>query len=63
MATPNIKEEAHRLIEELPEDATWKDVEYAMHVRQQIEQGLQDAEQGHTMTTDELRQRLGLEDE
>ncbi len=63
MATPNIKEEAHRLIEELPEDATWKDVEYAMHVRQQIEQGLRDAEQGRTMTTDELRQRLGLEDE
>lgn len=63
MTTPNIKEEAHRLIEELPEDATWKDVEYAMHVRQQIEQGLQDVEEGRTMTTDELRQRLGLEDE
>jgi predicted transcriptional regulator len=63
MAIPNIKEEAHRLIEELPEDATWKDVEYVMHVRQQIEQGLQDAEAGRTMTTDELRQRLGLDGE
>ncbi|QDG54761.1 hypothetical protein FIV42_29650 [Persicimonas caeni] len=63
MATPNIKEEAHRLIDELPEDATWKDLEYAMHVRQQIEQGLQDAEAGRTMSTEELRERLGLDDE
>lgn len=50
------------MIEALPEDATWKGVEYAMHVRQQIEQGLEDAEEGRAMSTEELREHLGLDD-
>lgn len=33
MVTPNIKQEAHRLIEQLPEDATWDDLRYEIYVR------------------------------
>ena len=46
MPTTNIKQEAHRLIEQLPETATWDDLMYEIYVRQAIEAGLADSEAG-----------------
>ena len=37
MPMTNLKQEAHRLIEQLPEDATWDDLMYQLYVRQAIE--------------------------
>ncbi len=55
-----VKEEAHRLIEELPEDATWDDLMYRIYVRQAIEAGLEDSQSGRTVEVDEVRARFGL---
>jgi predicted transcriptional regulator len=55
-----IKIEAARLLAQLPDDATWEDLQYAIYVQQAIEAGIQDAEEGRVHTTDEVRQRLGL---
>jgi hypothetical protein len=41
MESPTIKEEAQRLIEKLPDDATWDDVMHEIYVRQA---GLADSE-------------------
>ncbi len=60
METPNIKEQARRLIEELPEDASWDDLMYRIYVRQAIEAGLQDSEAGRTRDVQEVRARFGL---
>ena len=56
-----IKDEARRLIEELPEDATWDDLMYKIYVRQAIEAGLSDSEAGRTTDVKEVRARFGLE--
>jgi predicted transcriptional regulator len=56
----NIKEEARRLIEKLPDDATWDDVMHEIHVRQAIEVGLGDSEAGRLTSIDEVRSKLGL---
>lgn len=40
MEAVNIKEEARRLIEKLPDDATWDDVMHEIYVRQAVEAGL-----------------------
>ncbi|HEX3559679.1 MAG TPA: hypothetical protein VHU19_10760 [Pyrinomonadaceae bacterium] len=40
----NIKEEARRLIERLPDDATWDDVMREIYVRQAIEAGIAHSE-------------------
>ena len=40
MESTNIKDEARRLIEELPEEATWDELMYKIYVRQAIEAGL-----------------------
>jgi hypothetical protein len=39
-----IKTEAHRIIEQLPDDASWEDLIYRLYVRQSIEAGLLDSE-------------------
>jgi len=42
----SIREKVHHLADELPGEATWKDVLYEAYVRQEIETGLQEAERG-----------------
>jgi predicted transcriptional regulator len=55
-----VKTQAVRLIEQLPEDATWEDLQYAIYVQQAIEAGLEDVKAGRVYTTEEVRKRLGL---
>lgn len=60
MATTNIKEEARRLIEKLPENSTWDDLMHEIYVRQAIEEGLADSQAGRTIDVEQLRSRFGL---
>jgi hypothetical protein len=59
-ATSSIKTEAIRLVEQLPDDATWDDLLYEIYVRQSIEAGLKDCREGRTLSETEERRRLGL---
>ena len=61
MAGASVKEEAKRLIDELPEDATWDDAMYTLYVRQSIEKGLEDSRAGRTVDVKEVRRAFGLE--
>ena len=55
MLAPGIKEEAHRLVEKFPEDASWDDLMYEIYVRQAIERGLADSNAGRTTPMEEVR--------
>lgn len=57
----NIKEEARRLIERLPEDITWDDLMHEIYVRQAVEEGLADSEAGKVVDVSEVRSKFGLE--
>ena len=59
----DVKTAAREAIDQLPNDATWDDVMYRLYVRQKIEAGLRDVENGHAVTTTEVRRRFGLSDE
>ena len=61
MSTTTVKEEARRLIDRLPEDATWEDIQYEVYVRQAIEAGLKDSREGRTVPLADARRRFGLE--
>jgi predicted transcriptional regulator len=54
------KQEARRLIDNLPENATWDDLMYEIYVRQAIEAGLADSEAGCTLDGKEVRAKFGL---
>lgn len=61
MSTPtSIKKEAVRLVEQLPDDATWDDLLYEIYVCQSIEAGLKDCREGRILSVTEVRRRLGL---
>jgi predicted transcriptional regulator len=56
----NVKDEAHRLIDRLPEEATWDDLMYEIYVRQAIEAGLRDGEAGRVTDHESVRKSFGL---
>lgn len=60
MQNSNIREEAHRLLDDLPEGATWDDLMYKIYVRQAIEAGLDDSEAGRTTDVRDVRAKFGL---
>jgi hypothetical protein len=55
-----IKSEAHRLVDQLPDNASWEDLIYQIYVRQSVEAGLRDAEAGRVETVAEVRRSFGL---
>ena len=60
MEAVKVKDEARRLIERLPDDATWDDLMHEIYVRQAIEAGLEDSREGRVTDSVEVRKRLGL---
>ncbi len=60
MEAVNVKDEARRLIERLPNDVTWDDLMHEIYVRQGIEAGLADSRAGKVTGVDEVRARFGL---
>lgn len=55
------KEDAHKLIDQLPENATWEDLMHEIYVRETIEKGLEDSNQGRIKSVNEVRRKYGLE--
>lgn len=60
MGAENVKEEARRLVERLPDDATWDDVMHEIYVRQSIDAGLTDSEAGRLTSVDDVRSKFGV---
>ena len=56
----NIKEEAAKLVLELPEQATWDDLMYEIYVRQKVEEGIKAADEGRVVSHEEVKKRFGL---
>jgi predicted transcriptional regulator len=53
-----IKAEIIRMVEHLPDDATWDDVQQIVALRQSVDRGLADSAAGRRMTTEQLREHL-----
>ena len=56
--SPNIKPEARRLVDSLPDSATWDDLAYEVYVRQSVEAGAVDADAGRVLSHDEALARV-----
>jgi hypothetical protein len=61
MSSSNLKEEAKRLIDKLPENMTWDDLMHEIYVRQSIEAGLADSTAGKVTDVAEVRDKFGLQ--
>ncbi len=60
MSTTDIKAEAKRLIDQLPDTMTWDDLMREIGIRQAIEKGLEDSQQGRTTSVEDVRKQFGL---
>jgi hypothetical protein len=60
MQTESIKQEAYRILDNLPDKATWDDLMYKIYVRQTIEAGIKDSDEGRTVDVKEVRNKFGL---
>jgi predicted transcriptional regulator len=60
MENISIKEEARRLVDQLPDNSTWDDLMHEIYVRQAIERGLADSEAGRTISVEGVRKKFGL---
>ncbi|MGE3298260.1 MAG: hypothetical protein AB7I68_13050 [Porticoccaceae bacterium] len=54
----SAKEEAKKLIDQLPDQATLNDIMYELYVRQKIAAGLLAAKEGRTIPHEEVKRRL-----
>ena len=52
------KEEAKKLIEKLPEHATWDDIMYELYVKKKLAVALKAAEEGRVLSHEEVKKRL-----
>ncbi|WP_295457926.1 hypothetical protein [uncultured Thiodictyon sp.] len=60
MATVVSKEDAHKLVDQLPPNATWDDLMHQIYVRESIEKGLEDSKSGRTKDVSDIRKKYGL---
>jgi len=51
----DIKQALHALADQLPDNATWKDVVFEAYVRQEIEAGLSEARRGEFASPDDVQ--------
>ena len=54
------KEDAHKLVDRLPNRATWDDLIHEIYMREVIENGLADSREGRTTEVREIRAKYGL---
>lgn len=59
-ATAFFKQQAHDLIDRLPDGADWKDLVYEASIIQDIEEGLADSDARRVTDNAEVRRRFGL---
>jgi len=50
-----VKEEALKLVDGLPDEASWEDLIYQMYVRKKLERGIEAADQGRVTAHEDVK--------
>ena len=58
---PPLKQQAHALVDNLPESATWDDLAYEAELRASVDRGLADAEAGRVVPIEDMMKEFGVE--
>jgi predicted transcriptional regulator len=52
------KDEIRKLLDLLPDDASLEDIQYHIYVREKVERGLEDIQQGRVMSQEEAEKKM-----
>ena len=55
---PTAKDQVGKLLDTIPDDASFEDIQYHIYVRQKIAAGLADVEAGRVVTQEEAERRM-----
>ena len=58
MSKATAKEEMKKMLESLPEDCTWEDIQYHINVREKIERGMAAVDAGDIISQEEAEKRV-----
>ena len=58
MQTLAVKQEAQKMIQNLPDDCTYEDIQYHLYVVEKIRKGIERAERGEVSSHEEARRRV-----
>ena len=58
MSRSNVKAEMIKMLDTLPDQLTWEDLQYHIYVRQKIERGMRDVETGRTYSQEEVEKHV-----
>jgi len=47
------------MLDQLPDDSSFEDIQYHIYVREKVELGLEDIQQGRTLSQEEVERRMG----
>ena len=54
---PTAKDEVRDLLDKIPDDSTYEDIQYHIYVRGKIERAIREADAGNTISHEEVEQR------
>ncbi len=60
MSNTMTKDQAHILVDKMPDNSTWDDLMHEIYVREAIEQGFADSKAGRTKDVKEIKEKYGL---
>jgi predicted transcriptional regulator len=60
MSASYVNEQARKIVDASPDNATWEDLIYRLYVREAIEAGIQDADAGRVVDVSEVRAEYGF---
>ena len=52
------KEEVKKILDQLPDDVSYEDIQYHIYVREKIERGLNDIRAGNILSQEEVEKRM-----
>lgn len=52
------KEKVRKMLDQIPDDASFEDIQYHIYVREKIERGLKDVEEGQVLSQEEVEHRM-----
>ena len=58
MTRPLPKEEVRRLLDAIPDEATYEDIQYHIYVQQKIDHGIEASDRGDFISDEEIERRI-----
>ncbi len=54
----SAKDEVRRILDQIPDNASFEDIQYHIYVCEKIERGLKDVQEGRVLSEEEVERRI-----